>query len=100
MTAEDERINEALHKILGLEPIDTGGNIECLEYPDYKTNEGYGKLIDVYDGWEESKQKKFLELAKSKIIKKVMENTDIRIVFAFHKDNFAPLMLEFLKQEG
>lgn len=109
LTEKDKQaINKELTKLLGecwhdAPHMLNGYCSKCGKvaiFNDFFTNEGYGKLRDVYDGWHWTKQEAFLALVKSKIVRKVMENTDVRIIHAFHRDNLAPLMLEFLKQEG
>lgn len=68
---------------------------------DFFTNEGYGKLRDVYDGWDteyNNKQYKFVAFLTKK--EKMVALLASQVLHAFHRDNLAPLMLEFLKGEG
>lgn len=67
--------------------------------PNFFTNEGYGKLRDFYDGWDDEKRTKFLVFLTGTIVNVGWESIGT-IVEAFHRDNLAPLMAEFLQGEG
>jgi hypothetical protein len=73
---------------------------------DYFTDEGYGKLRDVYDGWDEKKRARFMAYILRPLLATKRSHEDISdlcfivLMDAFHRDNLAPLMLEFLKGKG
>ncbi len=96
MTKDD--INFYLSGVLG----DRKGDSETGEmvYPDYSSNEGYGKLRDMYDGWDKKKRSRFLTYIETHLTIDIECDWGEYILHAFHRDNLAGLMLEFLKSEN
>lgn len=75
---------------------------ELPPYPDYHTNEGYGKLRDFYDGWDEDKQLLFIGFIEDKDHKEcdgIIMPYFMAYLHAFHRDNLASLMAEFLQRK-
>ena len=108
---EQDEMNKELHELLGEcwhEEVaaETMGRYKCAKcdnpfyYDDelnYLTDEGYGKLRDVYDGWSVDKQFDFewFIVCKGDMSLAACVSSTIK---AFHKNNLAPLMLAYLKE--
>lgn len=100
-----EEVNKYLTKAMGETAEDKDGDIKFLVYNDFFTNEGYGKLRDWYDEWDEERKAKFTSFILKPVLATNPAEEDlsdfcvIRIMQVFHRDRLAKLIYEFLKEE-
>lgn len=73
-------------------------SIQYVNTNDFYTNEGYGKLRDWYDGWDENKRERFLDYLIDIIDDELSDYCIIRYLQVFHRDRFATLICEFLEE--
>lgn len=67
---------------------------------DLYSNEGCGKLVDMFWKWDFTMQMRFFTFINKTKIRKGYELDPFSLLHAFHRDNLAPLMAEFLQGEG
>ena len=113
-----EEINRYLHEQMGLCWHETGVSlvlgfhkcIKCGEFvngrhPDYFSPLGYDALREWYETWPKEKQAKFMSyILKPVIVGGVSDDVlsdmcMIRTLQVFHRDRFAPILSEFLKEK-
>ena len=113
-----DRINAYLAKRMGrcwheFVPQDDSRN-HCEEifknkygiWDNFFTPLGYDKLRDWYDGWDNDKQNRFMDYILKPAMKLVYNHDRINTICgfvatdAFHRNNLAPLMYEFIRSES